>query len=197
MAWRCRRAWGLTRGSRGAGHWQRPAHGLLGRRPDHAPGGTHGAARHAGQYPADGGDPRLVEGLVQVNALGRFPVKGLPEPVEVFELVGASTIRGRLQASAARGLTRFVGRQQELGACSRRWNRRGRGMASSRTVGEAGVGKSRLVYEFVHSHTPRAGWSSKALGVVWQGDAVLPGYRLLKRYCHVDDTTTRALSAPR
>ena len=57
---------------------------------------------------------RLAEGLVQVNALGRFPVKGLTEPVEVFELVGASAIRRRLQASAARGLTRFVGRQQEL-----------------------------------------------------------------------------------
>src|SRR5262249_19508883 len=40
---------------------------------------------------------RLVEGLVQVHALGQFPVKGLAEPVEVFELVGASTIRGRLQ----------------------------------------------------------------------------------------------------
>ena len=56
---------------------------------------------------------RLAEGLVQVTALGPFPVKGLAEPVEVFELVGASTIRRRLQASAARGLTRFVGRQQE------------------------------------------------------------------------------------
>src|SRR5713101_6985389 len=59
---------------------------------------------------------RLAEGLVQVNALGQFPVKGLAEPVEVFELVGASAIRRRLQASAARGLTRFVGRQQELTA---------------------------------------------------------------------------------
>src|SRR5256884_2434993 len=57
---------------------------------------------------------RLAEGLIQVNALGRFPVKGLTEPVEVFELVGASAIRRRLQASAARGLTRFVGRHQEL-----------------------------------------------------------------------------------
>src|SRR4029453_19126294 len=41
---------------------------------------------------------RLVEGLVQVKALGPIPVKGLPEPVEVFELVGASTLRGRFQA---------------------------------------------------------------------------------------------------
>src|SRR6516162_8666427 len=56
---------------------------------------------------------RLVEGLVQVTALGPVPVKGLEEPVEVFELVGASGVRRRLQA-AARGLTRFVGRDQEL-----------------------------------------------------------------------------------
>src|ERR671927_1732035 len=54
---------------------------------------------------------RLVEGLVQVNALGSMPVKGLTEPVEVFELTGASITHRRLQAVAARGLTRFVGRQ--------------------------------------------------------------------------------------
>src|SRR5262245_10308403 len=61
--------------------------------------------------------PRFgAEGRVQVNALGRFPVKGLADPVEVFELIGASAIRRRLQASAARGLTRFVGRQQRLTA---------------------------------------------------------------------------------
>jgi class 3 adenylate cyclase len=61
---------------------------------------------------------RLVEGLVQVRALGPIPVKGLAEPVEVFELVGASTVRRRLQAAVARGLTRFVGRQTELEALS-------------------------------------------------------------------------------
>src|SRR4029434_4296858 len=57
---------------------------------------------------------RLVEGLVQVNALGPIPVKGLTAPVEVFELVGATTARRRLQAGLARGLTRFVGRESEV-----------------------------------------------------------------------------------
>ena len=57
---------------------------------------------------------RLVEGVVRVHALGPIPVKGLVEPVEVFELVGASAIYRRLQASAAHGLTRFVGREMEL-----------------------------------------------------------------------------------
>ena len=56
----------------------------------------------------------LVEGFVRVNALGPVPVKGMSAPVEVFELTGASTIRRRLQAAVARGLTRFVGRETEI-----------------------------------------------------------------------------------
>ena len=51
---------------------------------------------------------------VQVQALGPIPVKGLVEPVEVAALVGVSALRRRLQAAVARGLTRFVARQQEL-----------------------------------------------------------------------------------
>jgi class 3 adenylate cyclase len=61
----------------------------------------------------------LVEGLVRVNALGPVPVKGLLDPVDVFELAGASALRRRFQAAAARGLTRFVGRQPELEALHR------------------------------------------------------------------------------
>ena len=107
------------RGSGGAGHWQRPAHGLLGRRGDHGPGGAHGTDGHAGEHPPDRQPPcGLVEGLVQVTALGPVPVKGLAEPVEVFELVGASALRRRLQAAAARGLTRFVGRQHGAGGAA-------------------------------------------------------------------------------
>src|SRR2546427_2528349 len=138
---------------------------------------------------------RLVEGLVQVNALGRFPVRGLPEPVEVFELVGASAVRRRLQAAAARGLTRFVGRQQELAALQQALERAGAGHGQIvAVVGEAGVGKSRLVYEFVHSHhTP--GWTVLESASVSYGKATpyFPVIDLLKRYSHIadhDDTRT-------
>jgi class 3 adenylate cyclase len=62
---------------------------------------------------------RLVEGLIQVTALGPVPVKGLTAPVEVFDVVGASALRRRLQAAAARGLTPFVGRQTELDVLQR------------------------------------------------------------------------------
>src|SRR5207302_9501010 len=55
-----------------------------------------------------------VDGLVLVKALEPLAVQGLAEPVEVWELLGASGIRRRLQAATTRGLTRFVGRQTEL-----------------------------------------------------------------------------------
>src|SRR5215216_5690765 len=132
---------------------------------------------------------RLAEGLVQVNALGQFPVKGLTETIEVFELVGASTIRGRLQASAARGLTRFVGRQQELTALQQALQQAGAGHGQVvAVVGEAGVGKSRLVYEFVHSHHTR-GWRVLESASVSYGKATpyFPVVDLLKRYVHVEE----------
>jgi class 3 adenylate cyclase/tetratricopeptide (TPR) repeat protein len=132
---------------------------------------------------------RLVEGLVQVTALGPVPVKGLAEPVEVFALVGASQLRRRLQAAAARGLTPFVGRQDELEALHQ-------ALAQARTghgqvvalVGEAGVGKSRLVHECIHSHRTQ-GWRVLESAAVSYGKATpyFPVTDLLKRYCHVDD----------
>ena len=101
---------------------------------------------------------RLVEGLVRVQALGAIPVRGLTEPVEVCELVGASTLRRRLQAAAARGLTRFVGREAELAALRQALDQAGAGHGQVvAVVGEAGVGKSRLVYEGVHAHHTQ-GW---------------------------------------
>ena len=57
---------------------------------------------------------RLAEGYVEVRPLGAMPVKGLPAPVETYELRGAGPRRTRLSAAAARGLTRFVGRDAEL-----------------------------------------------------------------------------------
>jgi class 3 adenylate cyclase/tetratricopeptide (TPR) repeat protein len=132
---------------------------------------------------------RLAEGLIQVNALGPFPVKGLAEPVEVFELIGASAIRRRLQASAARGLTRFVGRQQELAALQQALAQAGAGHGQVvALVGEAGVGKSRLVYECVHAHHT-SGWLVLESSSVSYGQATpyFPVIDLLKRYSHVEE----------
>ncbi|MGH7414651.1 MAG: hypothetical protein ACREKJ_10680, partial [Candidatus Rokuibacteriota bacterium] len=53
---------------------------------------------------------------VEVKPLGPVPVKGMPEPVEIFELVRTEQVHSRLEASAARGLTPFVGREAEVDA---------------------------------------------------------------------------------
>jgi len=132
---------------------------------------------------------RLVEDLVRVNALGPIPVKGLSEPVEVCELLGASAVRRRLQATAARGLTRFVGRDTEIEALQQALARANAGHGQVvACVGEAGVGKSRLVYEVVHSHRTRD-WLVLESASVSYGKATpyFPVIDLLKRYAHVED----------
>jgi class 3 adenylate cyclase/tetratricopeptide (TPR) repeat protein len=132
---------------------------------------------------------RLVEGFVQVKGLGSVPIKGLTEPVEVFELVGASALRSRFQARVAGGLTRFVGRDQEMATVQHALTLAGAGQGQVvATVGEAGVGKSRFVYEFAHSHhTP--GWRVLESASVSYGKATpyVPVIDLLKRYAQVDD----------
>src|SRR6266852_5061801 len=131
----------------------------------------------------------LVEGYVQVTPLGPVPVKGLAAPIEVFELVGASGIRRRLQATAARGLTRFVGRDTEFAALIQALERAGAGHGQVvAVVGEAGVGKSRLVYEFVHAHHLQ-GWRVLESASVSYGKATpyFPVIDLLRRYTTVEE----------
>jgi class 3 adenylate cyclase len=132
---------------------------------------------------------RLVEGLVQVNDLGPVPVKGLAEPVEVFELLGASGTQRRVQAAAVRGLTRFVGRHTEMATLTDVLAQAGAGHGQVvALVGEAGVGKSRLVYELIHSHHSR-GWLVLESASVSYGKATpyFPVIELLKRYAHVEE----------
>jgi tetratricopeptide (TPR) repeat protein len=132
---------------------------------------------------------RLVEGLVQVNDLGLIPIKGMDEPVEVYELTGASSIRRRLQATIARGLTKFVGRDAEIDALNQALDQAGDGHGQIvAAVGEAGVGKSRLVYEFVHSYRTQ-GWLVLESASVSYGKATpyFPVIDMLKRYVHAED----------
>ena len=133
---------------------------------------------------------RLAEGLVQVRALGPIPVKGLPRPIEAFELTGAASVRSRLQASAAAGFTRFVGREGEMDALNGALERAGRGGGQVvAVVGEPGVGKSRLYYEFVRSHRT-AQWLVLESGSVSHGKATayLPLIDLFRRYFEIEGT---------
>jgi class 3 adenylate cyclase len=131
----------------------------------------------------------LTEGFVQVKPLGPVNVKGLNEPVEVCEITGAGPVRSRLQAAAARGLTRFVGRIAEFETLCQALERAGAGRGQVvALVGEPGVGKSRLFWEFSHSRRT-VDWLILESGSVSYGKATpyLPLIDLLKAYFKVTD----------
>jgi class 3 adenylate cyclase/tetratricopeptide (TPR) repeat protein len=131
---------------------------------------------------------RLVEGYVQVKTLGAVPVRGLASPVDVFEVLAAGSIRSRLQAAAARGFTRFVGRTSELATLRETLEAAAAGrMQMVAITGEAGVGKSRLLHEFVHSPGAR-GWLLLEANAVSYGKPTpyLPVVDLLTHYFRIE-----------
>jgi class 3 adenylate cyclase/tetratricopeptide (TPR) repeat protein len=102
-----------------------------------------------GSIAASEATQRLCEGYFEFRALGPTVVKGLNAPVEVYEVMRAGPLRTHFQLAARRGLTRFVGRERELQQMKRalEMTRSGHGQLIA-VVAEAGIGKSRLVYEF-------------------------------------------------
>ncbi|HSE94749.1 MAG TPA: adenylate/guanylate cyclase domain-containing protein, partial [Methylomirabilota bacterium] len=130
----------------------------------------------------------LAEGYVVVHPLGARPVKGLDVPIEVFEVVGAGTARSRLQAAAARGLTRFVGRDPELDQLRQALARAGAGHGQVvAVVGDPGVGKSRLFWEFTHSHRTQDWLLVESTSVSYgKATAFLPLIELLRTYFQIE-----------
>ena len=92
---------------------------------------------------------RLVEGYVKVRSLGAMPVKGLPEPVETYELVGMGLRHSRFTAAAARGLTRFVGRDMELDQLRE-------------ALGDAASGHGQVVPSWASRASANRGWSGRS-----------------------------------
>jgi class 3 adenylate cyclase/tetratricopeptide (TPR) repeat protein len=92
---------------------------------------------------------KITEGLFRVEALGEKEIKGKEKPLKVYQVIALSSRRTRFDVSAEKGLTPFVGRQRELELLLDGFerSREGRGQAIS-IISEAGIGKSRLLYEF-------------------------------------------------
>src|SRR4030095_2209255 len=131
----------------------------------------------------------LTEGFVQVKPLGPVHVKGLNEPVEVYEITGAGPVSSRLQAAAAHGVTRFAARTAEFESLCQALERAGAGRGQVvALVGEPGVGKSRLFWEFTHSRRT-VDWLILESGSVSYGKATayLPVIDLLKAYFAIED----------
>jgi len=138
---------------------------------------------------------KLCEGYFNFKALGPTRVKGISWPVNIFEVTGLGPLRTRLQLSARRGLTRFVGREPEIQAIARAAEqaKAGHGQIAG-VVAEAGVGKSRLFFEFKLRH--QSGWTVLEAYSVSHGkaSAYLPLIDLLHSYFRIvpeDDIRTR------
>ena len=131
---------------------------------------------------------QLAEGYIQVAPRGPVSAKGFQDPIDVFELTGANALRSRLQAAAARGLTRFVGRDAEIEQLAQALERAGAGRGQVvAVVGEPGVGKSRLFWEFVHSHRTQS-WLIVESSSVSYGKAMafLPLVDMLRSYFMIE-----------
>jgi class 3 adenylate cyclase len=138
---------------------------------------------------------KLCEGYFTFRALGPARVKGVSEAVNVHEVTGLGALRTRLQASAQRGLSKFVGREAELVQMKRSLElaKSGRGQIVA-AVGEAGVGKSRLFFEF-KAIVPPGCLVLETLSVSHgKASAYLPLIDLLKNYFEItsdDDARKR------
>jgi class 3 adenylate cyclase/tetratricopeptide (TPR) repeat protein len=132
---------------------------------------------------------RQVEGFVQVKSLGAVQAKGVSQPVETYELTGATSARTRVQAGAARGLTPLVGRRAEIEVFNKLVEQAGGGKGQILAmVGEPGMGKSRLVHEFTR-HQLRPGWLVLEAASVSYGKATpyFPLIEMLRRYFAVSE----------
>jgi class 3 adenylate cyclase/tetratricopeptide (TPR) repeat protein len=138
---------------------------------------------------------KLVEGYFALKSLGPARIKGISEPLEIYEVTGVGTLRTRLQRAAARGYTKFVGRQREMEMMEHaaELTKAGHGQIVA-AVAEAGVGKSRLFHEFKARN--QFGWMVLEGFSVSHGkaSAYQPVIDLLHSYFRVapeDDTRTR------
>ena len=121
---------------------------------------------------------KLVEGYFLLKALGPTLVKGLAEPVNVYEVTGLGPLRTRLQRAAGRGLTRFVGREAELAQMRRALElaREGHGQIVA-AMGDPGVGKSRLVLRVQGRRAKRLPGAGSLLSLARQGFGLSAGNR--------------------
>ncbi len=138
---------------------------------------------------------RLVEGYFELRAMGPTEIKGIAEPIEVYEVVGVGALHGHFDLAARRGLTRFVGREHELAQMRRALDLAisGHGQLVA-VMAEAGTGKSRLFHEFKATIPPTCKVLEAYSVSHGKASAWLPVLELLRGYfgiANTDDASSR------
>jgi class 3 adenylate cyclase/tetratricopeptide (TPR) repeat protein len=131
---------------------------------------------------------RMAKGFVDAQSLGQVPVKGLRQPIDLFQIVGHTSARTRWEVTAARGLTQFVGRKGELAELHRSLQfAAGRGQLVA-VIGQPGTGKSRLVHEFLQS-PELSDWTvlKTAAAAYRRGTPYLAISNLLRSWCEIPE----------
>lgn len=132
---------------------------------------------------------RQVEGYIEVDDLGAVQAKGFAQPLQAYRLVAATNARSRLHAAISRGLSGFVSRQTELDQLHRVRASASAGQGQILALmGEAGLGKSRLIYEYTHRHLPADHRVIEGTSASYgKATPYYPLIELLRRYFQVDD----------
>ena len=142
---------------------------------------------------------RMAKGFVDALPLGQATVKGIRQPVDLFQIVGHTSARTRWEVTAARGLTPFVGRQSELAGLQRVLELAGAGRGQLVAVkGQPGTGKSRLVHEFLQSPQLSDWTVLKTSATAYRrGTPYLAISNLLRSWCEIPEQASPAETARR
>ena len=141
---------------------------------------------------------RMATGFVDAQPLGQVAVKGIRQPIDLFQIVGHTSARTRWEVTAARGLTPFVGRESELARLQRALELAAAGSGQLVVVkGQPGTGKSRLVHEFLQS-SQLSGWLvlKTAAAAYERGTPYLAISNLLRSWCGISEQASSCRSEP-
>jgi tetratricopeptide (TPR) repeat protein len=137
---------------------------------------------------------KIAKDFFEFEPMGKVQVKGKDEPQKTYQLIKAGEIETRIKASVVKGLTKFVGRKNSMGVLTEAFERvrSGSGQVIG-VVGEAGVGKSRLLFEFARSFEDSD--VTYLEGRCIHYGETLPYYpfvEVLKKICRIEDTDSEA-----
>jgi class 3 adenylate cyclase len=137
---------------------------------------------------------RMAKGFIETLPLGQVSVKGVRQPIDLFQIVGHTSARTRWEVTAARGLTPFVGRKSELAGLQRALELAAAGHGQLVAVkGQPGTGKSRLVHEFLQS-PQLSDWTvlKTAAAAYRRGTPYLAISNLLRSWCEIPEEASAA-----